>query len=108
MHFMMQLLFGIHNVLDYNMKNRYGDEYEFVEVDENTYTISGKLKYWRYGGKEGQSTIDLNDLGMVDPSGGPFISIGSIINGRKVIHISATDEITNDNPSHTAVMLKVE
>lgn len=71
------------------MKNRYGDEYRFEKVNENTYTIVGELKYWRYGGKEGQNGIDDNDLGFVDPSGGPFISIGYKIEGRTVNRIRA-------------------
>ena len=36
-------------------KNRYGDLYQFEKLSENQYMISGGLKYWRYGGKEGQS-----------------------------------------------------
>jgi len=71
------------------MKNRYGDEYNFVKVNDNTYTIVGNLNYWRYGGKEGQNGIDDNDLGFVDPSGGPFISIGYKIEGRTVNRIRA-------------------
>ena len=74
------------------MRNRYGDEYQFVKVNENTYTIEGDLKYWRFGGKEGQESIDDNDLGFVDPSGGPFISIGYMIEGRAVNRISAVDD----------------
>lgn len=74
------------------MRNRYGDEYQFVKVNENTYTIEGDLKYWRFGGKEGQESIDDNDLGFVDPSGGPFISIGYMIEGRAVNRISVVDD----------------
>ncbi len=69
------------------MKNRHGDEYTFQKVSDDTYTITGDLKYWRYGGKEGQSEMDYNDLGFVDPSGGPFISVGYKIAGRKVVSI---------------------
>jgi hypothetical protein len=71
------------------MKNRYGDEYTFEQVNADTYTIKGDLKYWRYGGKEGQDQMDFDDLGFVDPSGGPFISTGYVIEGRKVIGIRA-------------------
>lgn len=71
------------------MKNRYGDEYDFRKVSDNTYVIEGDLKYWRFGGKEGQERIDDNDLGFVDPSGGPFITAGYKIDGRPVKHISA-------------------
>lgn len=74
------------------MKNRYGDEYSFEKVDENTYTIVGDLKYWRYGGQDGQERIDYNNLGFVDPSGGPFISVGYSIEGRKVTCISMVGE----------------
>lgn len=65
-------------------RNRYGDEYWFDKITENVYTIRGDLKNWRYGGKEGQETMDFTDLGMVDPSGGPYISEGYLIHGRKV------------------------
>ena len=74
------------------MKNRHGDEYKFVEVDQDSFTIEGDLKYWRYGGREGQEQLDLNDLGFVDPSGGPFIELGMKIEGRKIVRISAQGE----------------
>jgi hypothetical protein len=74
------------------MKNRHGNRYEFVKVDENTYTIKGDLKYWRYGGQEGQDRLDYNDLGFVDPSGGPFIGIGYEIDQRKVVKIKVIGE----------------
>ena len=74
------------------MKNRYGDEYTFEKIDDNTYTIVGDLKYWRYGGREGPDQMDFSDLGFVDPSGGPFVSIGYQIEGRKVNRIRALGE----------------
>ena len=74
------------------MRNRYGDEYSFEKVAENTYTIVGDLKYWRCGGKEGQAGIDDQDLGFVDPSGGPFIAVGSQINGQEIVRIRAEGE----------------
>lgn len=69
------------------MRNRYGDIYHFEKLSENTYTIVGDLKYWRYGGREGQQQMDMSDIGFVDPSGGPFISIGDVIEGRRVTRI---------------------
>ena len=74
------------------MKNRYGVEYSFEKVSDNTYRIVGELSYWRCGGKEGQSGIDESDLGFVDPSGGPFIAPGYVIEGRKVTRIRAAGE----------------
>lgn len=64
------------------MKNRYGDEYSYVKYDDNLYRFNMDeegMKYMRYGGKEGQEEIDMNDLGFFDPSGGPFVSVGGKI-----------------------------
>jgi hypothetical protein len=70
------------------MRNRYGVEYHFEKVNDNTYTITGNLDYWRYGGHDGQERIDFTDLGFVDPSGGPFISVGSKIENQEIVRIS--------------------
>ena len=74
------------------MKNRYGVEYNFEKISDNTYTIVGELEYWRYGGREGQSEMDFTDLGFVDPSGGPFIELGMSIEGRKINRIRTEGE----------------
>jgi hypothetical protein len=74
------------------MRNRYGVEYRFEKVGKNTYTIRGALEYWRYGGQEGQDRIDYHNLEFVDPSGGPFISIGYLIDERKVVRISMVED----------------
>ena len=74
------------------MRNRYGNEYQFVKISDNTYTIIGDLQYWRYGGLEGQERIDYDNLGFVDPSGGPFIGLGYRIEGRKVVRIRSQGE----------------
>ena len=75
------------------MRNRHGDVYDFVRVDENTYRITGDLKYWRFGGREGQQQMDMSDLGFVDPSGGPFIELGMYIKNRKIVNISAHGDL---------------
>lgn len=74
------------------MKNRYGNEYNFEPLTENTYRFVGNVSYWRFGGKEGQSGINNNDLGFADPSGGPFIAPGYQIEGRKVTRIFLVGE----------------
>ena len=64
------------------MKNRYGVEYSFVKYDDNLYRFNmdeEHMKYMRFGGKEGQDGIDRTDLGFFDPSGGPFVVVGSKI-----------------------------
>jgi hypothetical protein len=73
------------------MKNRYGDVYGFRKLTDNTYTIEGDLKHWRFGGREGQQQMDMSDLGYVDPSGGPFISIDYPIDGRLVKRIGLVE-----------------
>jgi hypothetical protein len=72
------------------MKNRYGDFYEFKRISENQVAIVGELKYWRFGGHEGQDGVDLNDVSFADPSGGPFIELGMSVLGRKIVKISAS------------------
>jgi hypothetical protein len=64
------------------MKNRHGVEYTFVKYDDKLYRFNMSeegMKYSRYGGKEGQDGIDRTDLGFFDPSGGPYVGIGSKI-----------------------------
>ena len=60
------------------MKNRYGMEYSFVKCDDKQYRFDMAeegMKYMRYGGR-GHGPIDHNDLGMFDPSGGPYVEVG--------------------------------
>ena len=45
------------------------------------------LEYCRYGGKEGVEGIDANDLGMFDPSGGPYVSLGMEIDGKPITRL---------------------
>jgi hypothetical protein len=62
------------------MKNRYGDEYHWEKLNDKEYKFvmeGDSMKYCRYGGKEGQEKLDINDLGMFDPSGGPYVGVGS-------------------------------
>ena len=64
------------------MKNRYGVEYSYVKYDDNLYRFNmaeEEMNYMRMGGREGQEEIDMNDLGFFDPSGGPFVALGSKI-----------------------------
>lgn len=56
------------------MYNRYGEEYSFEPIRENVFRFVGNTKFCRFGGKE--NSIDNNELGFFDPSGGPFISEG--------------------------------
>jgi hypothetical protein len=82
------------------MKNRYGVEYSYVKYDDNLYRFNMDeegMKYSRYGGKEDQEGIDPNGLGFFDPSGGPFVAVGSKI---------YWDEIHNGVEGSTPVTVK--
>ena len=77
------------------MKNRYGDEYYWEQIADKEYKFVMKgdsMKYCRWGGKEGQRGIDPNDLGMFDPSGGPYVGVGGHIEVGTVTHIRKTVE----------------
>lgn len=74
--------------------NRYRDSYWFEKVSPTTYKFvmdGDSLKYGRMGGKEGQEGIDLSDLGMFDPSGGPYIGLGTEVDGKPIVKIAAID-----------------
>jgi hypothetical protein len=52
--------------------NRYGDEFTFTPDGDGNLLWEGNFEYHRYGYEE---TPD--NLNMVDPSGGPYITIGT-------------------------------
>ena len=64
------------------LKNRYGDEYTFVRLRDGAYRIDGTLTHWRVGWSETTGEIE-----YVDPSGGPFITLGTKIDDQPVIQI---------------------
>lgn len=73
--------------------NRYKDSYTWIKVSENTYEFtmdSDSMKYCRYGGREGDEGIDITDLGMFDPSGGPYVCLGMEIDGKPITRLSVT------------------
>ena len=67
--------------------NRYGDEYTWVILGEGKYQFrctGDSMKYCRFGGKEGQNDLDFNDLGMFDPSGGPYVTLEMEIDNQPI------------------------
>jgi hypothetical protein len=76
-------------------KNRYGVEYSFDPVDENTYVFvmdPKEMHYMRCGGNEGEEGIDNQNLGFIDPPGGPFLSRDMDIKGKIVKRIYCKEE----------------
>jgi hypothetical protein len=52
-------------------KNRYGDVFTFTQLENGNIQWSGNFEYHRVGYN------DDNETTMVDPSGGPYISLNS-------------------------------
>jgi hypothetical protein len=76
-------------------KNRYGDKYEFVGTDSpSRFILEGDLTHhMRMGGKEGVEVVNTLDLGMIDPSGGPYIDLSTLIDNKKITKISVYSEV---------------
>ena len=74
--------------------NRYRDQYWFEKVSPTTYLFvmeGDSMEYCRYGGREGVEGLDNSNLGMFDPSGGPFVALGIKIDNKPIVKISSTD-----------------
>ena len=75
--------------------NRYRDVYTWTKLSENVYefTMEGdSMQYCRYGGKEGVEGIDDQDLGMFDPSGGPYVCLGMKIDDNEIKRLYSTSK----------------
>ena len=57
-------------------KNRNGDDITFEKVGDNTYKFYSSFNY---GMRMGYKDDAMKEISFVDPSGGPFVSIGYII-----------------------------
>lgn len=73
--------------------NRHGQEYWFEKHGDNEmmFFMPENDGFCRIGGKSGQD-IDWNDLSMFDPAGGPYISIGTVIDDMIVKKIRKTHD----------------
>lgn len=70
--------------------NRYNDDYKWVTENESTYRfeITGdSMKYSRFAGRKGQDELSFDDLGMFDPSGGPYVALGMEIDGKPITRL---------------------
>jgi len=72
--------------------NRYNDKYKWIPEDgAYRFEMSGdSMSYCRYGVKEGDDRLDLTALGMFDPSGGPYVSLGMTIDDKPITKLSVT------------------
>ena len=77
-------------------KNRYGDRYRWEPSTlENAYVFrmeGTSMEFCRFGGREGQDRLYRNDLGMFDPSGGPYVALGTKIDGKEIVKIISLED----------------
>lgn len=70
--------------------NRYKDKYKWIAENKTTYRFEmtgDSMKYSRIGSREGQEGLFYDDLGMFDPSGGPYVCLGMEINGKPITRL---------------------
>lgn len=75
--------------------NRYRDTYRWTPKGGNKYLFEmdgNSMQYGRMSGREGVKGIDMSNLGMFDPSGGPYVGLGTEIDGKPITRISSTKD----------------
>jgi hypothetical protein len=66
-------------------KNRHGEIFRFEHIWNDCYKfVMEDAQYCRVGGRLG------NSLQFFDPSGGPFISLGTAIDDKQIVQIVAS------------------
>lgn len=77
-------------------ENRYNDLYVFIQMDNFNIRVVGSFGYCRIGEVAGSNGTKLS---MIDPSGGPYISVGTDMgrfdskwDGRIVKYITSLGE----------------
>lgn len=67
-----------------NLRNRYGYDIHLESLADSKWLlkIDEKANYTRIGGKNLPDNIE-----YVDPEGGPFLSVGGIVEGKTIIKI---------------------
>ena len=72
------------------LSNRYGDQNYLRQIDKNKYKYEGKNDYLRVGYK---GATQEDGYQFIDPSGGPFMAIGSEVFGieGKITEITKVD-----------------
>ena len=76
-------------------RNRMNVGYTFLKLNEREYLFQISAEdngYWRFGGKDNEPSVNMDDLGYFDPSGGPFVARGVEVDGRSVERIRSTPE----------------
>lgn len=70
--------------IDLTPINRYGEKTILTHIDGNFYSLNSKYGYRLIFNPDGKS------INSIDPSGGPFLSVGDVIQDKKIKSISQT------------------
>lgn len=82
--------------IDLKSYNRYREEVYLDPISENKYRLISPYNYRVIFNEDGKTIYAL------DPSGGPFLSVGSVIQNKKIKSISQTGilELENDTTNN--------
>lgn len=69
--------------IDLTSKNRYGESVILKYIEDDKYRLVTEFPYRIIYENDGS-------VSAVDPSGGPFLNIGSIVQNKEIIRISQT------------------
>lgn len=75
---------------DIKIKNRYNEEYKLVYKQGNEYKFEGDTYYLRVGSRENDDSM--KSIHFIDPSGGPMLVVGDIIEGKKINSINFKED----------------
>jgi len=76
-------------------RNRYGDWWWWTKESENTYkfNMTGNwMDYCRIMGDMNEDNTGIDTICMFDPSGGPYIAVGSLVDGKPITKIYPQDD----------------
>lgn len=71
-------------------RNRYGEEVVLKHLDGNKYLLESKFSYRIIFEPDGTVVA-------IDPSGGPFLELGSVVQNKKIKSISKTGMLELEN-----------
>lgn len=88
-------------------RNRARIEYWFSPIGENRYVLGHDKRLFELDYRFGfeKEAGDFSNLKFIDPSDGPFLGVGMLIEGRKVVRIKG---MYSDNNEDSVFLFEVE
>lgn len=77
------------NTSKIKLKSRYNNIYHLTPINDTDYKFEGDIGYMRvgYNGK-----IDNSEIKFIDPSGGPMLQVGDLVDNKKIEKIEIINE----------------